>query len=142
MRSTIRSAISPTGKRRTYNPQLCRAARETLIVSMRHIVKAQIVNGDRYVELDGLALLPEPSQKLVNHSPNGFGWGYGGSGPAQLALAILLQAFRNEGMELDTAAREALLWYQTFKVKHLIGQPIDDGFELDFEMDEVTVPEP
>src|SRR5262249_741796 len=26
---------------------------------------------------------------LVNHSPTGFEWGYGGSGPAQLALAIL-----------------------------------------------------
>jgi hypothetical protein len=26
---------------------------------------------------------------LRNHSPTGFEWGYGGSGPAQLALAIL-----------------------------------------------------
>lgn len=26
---------------------------------------------------------------LWNHSPTGFEWGYGGSGPAQLALAIL-----------------------------------------------------
>jgi Family of unknown function (DUF6166) len=26
---------------------------------------------------------------LCNHSPTGFDWGYGGSGPAQLALAIL-----------------------------------------------------
>ncbi len=26
---------------------------------------------------------------LVSHSPTGFEWGYGGSGPAQLALAIL-----------------------------------------------------
>jgi len=25
----------------------------------------------------------------VNHSPTGFAWGYGGSGPAQLAYAIL-----------------------------------------------------
>jgi hypothetical protein len=25
----------------------------------------------------------------VNHSPDGFCWGYGGSGPAQLAFAIL-----------------------------------------------------
>ncbi len=33
---------------------------------------------------------PKPSQKLYNHSPNGFNWGYGGSGPAQLALALLL----------------------------------------------------
>ena len=26
---------------------------------------------------------------IRNHSPSGFNWGYGGSGPAQLALAIL-----------------------------------------------------
>ncbi len=32
----------------------------------------------------------EPSYKLHPHSPDGFQWGYGGSGPAQLALAILL----------------------------------------------------
>jgi len=34
---------------------------------------------------------PKPSQKIINHSPDGFNWGYGGSGPAQLALAILLK---------------------------------------------------
>ena len=33
---------------------------------------------------------PRDSQKVYNHSPDGFNWGYGGSGPAQLALAILL----------------------------------------------------
>lgn len=27
--------------------------------------------------------------ELWNHSPTGFEWGYGGSGPAQLALALL-----------------------------------------------------
>jgi hypothetical protein len=27
--------------------------------------------------------------EIMNHSPGGFGWGYSGSGPAQLALAIL-----------------------------------------------------
>lgn len=38
----------------------------------------------------GDLLLPGPSQKIWNHSPNGFNWGYAGSGPSQLALAILL----------------------------------------------------
>lgn len=41
-------------------------------------------NGGRY------PLDPAPSQKLRNHSPDGFEWGYMGSGPSQLALAILL----------------------------------------------------
>ncbi|MGH6693352.1 MAG: DUF6166 domain-containing protein [Gammaproteobacteria bacterium] len=43
---------------------------------------------------------------LSNHSPTGFEWGYGGSGPAQLALAILADY-------LDDA--EALPLYQDFK---------------------------
>ena len=37
-----------------------------------------------------VALDPVPSQKIWNHSPDGFQWGYGGSGSAQLALALLL----------------------------------------------------
>jgi hypothetical protein len=40
------------------------------------------------------------------HSPTGFAWGYGGSGPAQLALAILLK-FVDE--------RTALELHQSFK---------------------------
>lgn len=37
-----------------------------------------------------LTFHPGPSQQVWNHSPDGFNWGYGGSGPAQLALALLL----------------------------------------------------
>ncbi len=39
------------------------------------------------VTVDGRRL--NPRLDLWNHSPTGFEWGYGGSGPAQLALAIL-----------------------------------------------------
>jgi hypothetical protein len=42
-----------------------------------------------------------------NHSPAGFEWGYGGSGPAQLALALLLDC----GLPVQVASR----LYQTFK---------------------------
>lgn len=38
----------------------------------------------------------KPSLKVRNHSPTGFSWGYGGSGPAQLALAILLEETNKE----------------------------------------------
>ena len=31
----------------------------------------------------------DPRLDLWEHSPTGFEWGYGGSGPAQLALALL-----------------------------------------------------
>ena len=42
------------------------------------------------VTLDGHPL--NPRLDLWNHSPTGFEWGYGGSGPAQLALALLADA--------------------------------------------------
>jgi hypothetical protein len=37
---------------------------------------------------------------LDNHSPTGFEWGYGGSGPAQLALALLADALQDDGAAL------------------------------------------
>lgn len=37
----------------------------------------------------GETKLLDPRHDLVNHSPDGFEWGYGGSGPSQLAFAIL-----------------------------------------------------
>lgn len=40
----------------------------------------------------GRPLALQPSMRLRNHSPTGFEWGYGGSGPSQLALALLLDA--------------------------------------------------
>lgn len=49
-----------------------------------------------------------PRLDLRNHSPDGFSWGYGGSGPAQLALAILADAIGDE---------RALAIYQDFKWK-------------------------
>lgn len=38
----------------------------------------------------GHLLTADRSLRIRNHSPTGFEWGYNGSGPAQLALAILL----------------------------------------------------
>ena len=48
-----------------------------------------------------------PRLDLRNHSPNGFEWGYCGSGPAQLALAILADHLANDEQALD--------FYQRFK---------------------------
>ena len=76
-------------------------------------------------------LTPDRSFELVNHSPSGFEVGYRGSGPAQLACALLLDyyddeqfarehyiAFRNQvvsQLECDSAA---VCW-------HLPGEEID-----------------
>lgn len=48
-----------------------------------------------------------PSLEIYNHSPDGFEWGYHGSGPAQLALAILLEETGNPQFALEH--------YQDFK---------------------------
>ncbi len=45
-------------------------------------------------------LTPDRSLELANHSPSGFEWGYGGSGPAQLALALLLDYTDDEEVAL------------------------------------------
>lgn len=42
-----------------------------------------------------IPISPDQSLRFRNHSPDGFEWSYGGSGPAQLALAILLHAAEN-----------------------------------------------
>jgi hypothetical protein len=44
-------------------------------------------NGNVIVTVNGNLL--KERQDLRNHSPTGFEWGFGGSGPAQLALALL-----------------------------------------------------
>src|SRR6056297_3878721 len=51
-------------------------------------------------QTDQEELTPERSLELANHSPSGFEWGYGGSGPAQLALALLLDYTDDEEVAL------------------------------------------
>ncbi|MYE58558.1 MAG: hypothetical protein F4X35_03080 [Alphaproteobacteria bacterium] len=71
---------------------------------------------------DGSALPLDPSLALRRHSPTGFDWGYGGSGPAQLALALLLDVSGNAGRALDL--------YQLFKVEVVALLP-REGWLLD-----------
>jgi hypothetical protein len=82
-------------------------------------------NGGFIVYLNDRRLDPKPSLKVFNHSPDGFAWGYGGSGPAQLALAVLLN-FTDE----DTAVRN----HQDFKRQIIAGLP-REGFEKEIELD-------
>lgn len=80
---------------------------------------------DRTVFIDGRELLPEKSQKLVNHSPNGFMWGYGGSGPAQLSLAIMLEFLPGE---------KALRKYQKFKDEVIAKLDMHNDFDFEIDM--------
>jgi hypothetical protein len=73
-----------------------------------HQVIKHTENGDSVLD-------PGPSQKLFNHSPDGFSWGYGGSGPAQLALAILLDFTGDSDL--------AVYLHQTFKTDKISALP-------------------
>ena len=64
------------------------------------------------VTVDGRAL--SPRLDLWNHSPSGFEWGYGGSGPAQLALALLALALLADHLGNDGTA---VSLHQDFKSK-------------------------
>ena len=89
---------------------------------MKHTLRGKIETGE--VWLDGEALSPTESQRVVNHSPDGFCWGYGGSGPSQLALAIILKLTGQPA------------GYQEFKWKVIAKLPQAD-FESEFEYPEV-----
>ena len=58
------------------------------------------------IKIDGISIDIRESQRLVNQSQD-FEWGYGGSGPAQTALAILLKVTG----DVEKSKRN----YQTFK---------------------------
>lgn len=90
---------------------------------MENIIKGFIE--DRAVFIDGNYLSSRASQKVYNHSPDGFNWGYGGSGPAQLALAIML-----EFTDKDIASR----LYQDFKFKIIADLPQGKDFELKLDI--------
>lgn len=71
--------------------------------------------GDHVYRLD-------PRHGLRNHSPDGFRWGYGGSGPAQLALAILADATGDDSI--------ACAVYQDFKFAVIAKLDGDRPFEM------------
>jgi hypothetical protein len=70
------------------------------------------------------ALSLDQSLLFVNHSPTGFSWGYGGSGPAQLSFAILYDYF---GEDLERARS----LYMDFKFQVVARLDMNSGFTLD-----------
>lgn len=89
-----------------------------------------LIAGDwerRRVYVNRRILEPGESQKVWNHSPDGFAWGYGGSGPAQFALALLMLY-----VDADTAQQ----YYQSFKFAFVGALPQSD-FEGVYNLREV-----
>ena len=73
-------------------------------------------------ERDTIEISARESQKVWNHSPDGFSWGYGGSGPAQLALALLIDRGENHG--------NAVRMHQDFKQDIIAALPMDKDFSI------------
>jgi len=71
---------------------------------------------------DGTCRLTRDDKKLDlrldlwNHSPTGPEWGYGGSGPAQTALAILADHLRND--DLAVRLHQRFKWDVVSKLPH------------------------
>jgi hypothetical protein len=73
-------------------------------------------------------------QALIKHSPDGFEWGYSGSGPADLALNVLaelLPAGFDRGavyqLRRGKCSGAAMRLYQDFKAEFIAGIPRDGG---------------
>ncbi len=79
-------------------------------------------NHERTVYVNGDLLNPVTSLLVRKHSPDGFNWGYGGSGPSQLALAICLHLLPK---------KDALRAYMKFKERYLVNLEQSAGFELE-----------
>lgn len=78
-------------------------------------------NGEWLVYRNARPLSPRRSLRVRNHSPTGFSWGFGGSGPAQLALALLMDLVGDD---------EAVRQYQRFKWDVVSTWPQDGSWEI------------
>lgn len=97
--------------------------------------------GETSVTVDGK---PLPLRlDLRNHSPTGFEWGYSGSGPAQLALAILAHHFdeppRKRTPPIGSEPSRAERLYQDFKDRVVARFPRDGGWTLTSEQIDLHV---
>ena len=97
----------------------------------------RLANGDPgvHARVDG-----EPLTHVAIHSPDGFECSYDGSGPADLALAILVDHFKAptgrveylKRVPMDLPARKAWALHQIFKRRFVVKAP-QEGFHLSTE---------
>jgi hypothetical protein len=85
-----------------------------------------ILTRDLHLWVDGVLVVPRPSQQIVNHSPDGFSIGYNGSGPAQTALAVLLAVTGDPD--------RAQSCYQQFKVQFISRLEQNKDFVLEVDV--------
>lgn len=89
------------------------------------VYEGTVTDREFVVTRDGEPFTAKESLGVMNHSPDGFAWGYSGSGPAQLGLALLLA----EGVPADAA----VLMHQSFKAFAIATLDIDQGWRMTSE---------
>ena len=78
--------------------------------------------GECHVYVDG-----KPLRHVVHHSPDGFNWGYGGSGPADLALSILAHHFDERHSNEQIEWGWCLCWFYHQYFKWMFVSPIQEN---------------
>lgn len=88
------------------------------------VYEGRLIGGRAHVTVDGEPL--SPRLDLRNHSRD-FQWGYEGSGPAQLALALLVDVFREQR---KVGEAKAVRLYQDFKRLAVATLPQDEAWRM------------
>lgn len=133
-----------SGRVQTTEPNMAEAPKiSTLFAAPKgNTYKGKVVKYEGIVTIT----LPSGSEQdlplylaVANHSPTGFAWGYQGSGPTQLALALCLHALSsneesnksNWAPTLDQPTiNRAQLVYQEFKRRKIANIDIDSSWEM------------
>lgn len=76
------------------------------------------------VEEDGTTRELDPRTDIANHSPSGLSWGFRGSGPRQLAIALLADVYGDDLAEDPHAS---------LHLTHELVENLDDEFEVTAE---------
>jgi hypothetical protein len=100
---------------------------DKLIDILPEVIKVKGIAATSDVYLNGDLLEPYTSMKVRNHSKE-FSWGYAGSGPAQLSLAILL-------IYLPLNFAEAI--HQQFKMYTVIKWATEFDFDTDVQLKDI-----
>lgn len=87
-------------------------------------IRGKRIDNDTLVQVCEDSVVQRPLPHIVRHSPTGFEWGYGGSGPADLALSIL--------GEVEGSLEIADCFYMLFKADVVARLPHRE-WELSFE---------
>lgn len=123
--TTASQADRPAESTATSTPEPVRG-RAVTYEGYRHLRQAKVRR-----QPDNAPLRIGPSRSLVTHSRE-FEWGYAGSGPAQLSLALLLDYYGDEEVALECYQR-----FCTMVVSELEGRWTLSGHEIEAAVAEI-----